>query len=81
MRRRVVLSIALLLLASAIGAVAAGCSLWSSQTAERLHAAGTPSSNAVRLGVVDGDLRTRVRGAVVRIGPFRARTNRKGWAF
>ncbi|HKD34955.1 MAG TPA: PQQ-binding-like beta-propeller repeat protein [Gaiellaceae bacterium] len=80
MGRRVVLSIALLLLAATIGALAAGCSLWSSQTAEKLHTAGLPPSNAVRLGVVDGDLRTRVKGAVVRIGRIRARTNRKGWA-
>jgi outer membrane protein assembly factor BamB len=80
MGRRVVLSAALLSIAAAVGALAAGCSLWSSQTAERLHAAGAPRSNAVRLGVVDGDLRTRVRGAVVQIGHLRARTNRKGWA-
>jgi outer membrane protein assembly factor BamB len=78
MGRRLVLCAALLCL---VGGVAAGCSLWSgSETVKRLHEAGLPSSNAVRLGVVDGDLRTRVRGAVVRIGPYRVRTNRKGWA-
>jgi outer membrane protein assembly factor BamB len=80
MRRRVVLSAALLCLAVAVGGVTAGCSLWSSRTAARLHALGRKSSNAVRVGVVDGDLRTRVRGAVVRIGRLQARTNSKGWA-
>jgi outer membrane protein assembly factor BamB len=78
MGRRLVLCAALLCL---VGGVAAGCSLWTSgETAKRLHEAGLPSSNAVRLGVVDGDLRTRVRDAVVRIGPYRVRTNHKGWA-
>ena len=63
---------------AAIVALTAGCSLWSSSTGSQ-DAANSTRSNAVRLGVVDGDLRTRVHGAVVRIGRLRARTNRKGW--
>jgi outer membrane protein assembly factor BamB len=59
--------------------LAAGCSLWGSKSGSgAATASGNPS--AVRVGVVDGDLRTRVRGAVVRIGRIKARTNRKGWA-
>jgi outer membrane protein assembly factor BamB len=54
-----------------------GCS-WHSGASGKAH--GVKGSNAVRLGVVDGDLRTRVRGAVVRVGPYRVRTNHKGWA-
>ena len=79
MGRRLVLCAALLALVGVAG-LTAGCSLWSSRTAARLHAAGSANPNAVRVGVVDGDLRTRVRGAVVRIGRLAARTNRKGWA-
>ena len=69
MIRRLVLACLLIVLLG-------GCS-WNS-TSDKTH--GVKGSSAVRLGVVDGDLRTRVRGAVVRIGPYRARTNRKGWA-
>ena len=59
--------------------LAAGCSLWGSKSGSgTASTAGNP--NAVKLGVVDGDLRTRVRGAVVRIGRLKVRTNRKGWA-
>jgi outer membrane protein assembly factor BamB len=58
-------------------ALLGGCS-WNSGSSDK--ARGVKGSNAVRLGVVDGDLRTRVHGAVVRIGPYRVRTNRKGWA-
>ena len=60
--------------------LAAGCSLWTSKNGSgTATASGNP--NAVRVGVVDGDLRKRVRGAVVRIGQLKARTNRKGWAY
>jgi outer membrane protein assembly factor BamB len=74
--RRVVLSTALLCL---VAGLTAGCSLWASKSGSR-SATGSAGANAVRVGVVDGDLRTRVRGAVVRVGPYRARTNHKGWA-
>ena len=76
MGRRVVLSAALLCL---VAGLAAGCSLWTGKSGSGASA-GSGNPNAVKVGVVDGDLRTRVRGAVVRIGRFRARTNRKGWA-
>jgi outer membrane protein assembly factor BamB len=66
-----------LVLACVVLALLGGCT-WSSGTSDKAH--GTKGSNAVRLGVVDGDLRTRVRGAVVKVGPYRVRTNRKGWA-
>jgi outer membrane protein assembly factor BamB len=66
-----------LVLACFLVTVLGGCT-WSAGTSDR--ARGTKGSNAVRLGVVDGDLRTRVRGAVVKVGRYRVRTNRKGWA-
>ena len=59
-------------------ALLGGCT-WSSGSSGKATQ-GTKGSNAVRLGVVDGDLRTRVRGAVVKVGRYRVRTNRKGWA-
>ena len=67
-----------LVLACLLAALLGGCSWHSSSSDKATH--GTKGSNAVRLGVVDGDLRTRVRGAVVKVGPYRVRTNRKGWA-
>jgi outer membrane protein assembly factor BamB len=66
-----------LVLACSVLALLGGCT-WNSGTSDKAH--GTKGSNAVRLGVVDGDLRTRVRGAVVKVGTYRVRTNRKGWA-
>jgi len=67
-----------LVLACLVVALLGGCT-WNSGTSDKTTH-GTKGSNAVKLGVVDGDLRTRVRGAVVKIGPYRVRTNRKGWA-
>jgi outer membrane protein assembly factor BamB len=72
-----------LVLACLLIALVGGCS-WSSGSSDKAHGSEkahvTKGSNAVRLGVVDGDLRTRVRGAVVRVGSLKVRTNRKGWA-
>jgi outer membrane protein assembly factor BamB len=79
MARRTLLACAALLGAVAVLGLVAGCTLFDRQTAAKLHAAGA-NPNAVRVGVVDGDLRTRVRGAVVHVRRFKVRTNRKGWA-
>jgi outer membrane protein assembly factor BamB len=67
-----------LVLACVLVALLGGCT-WSTGSSDKA-AHGTKGSNAVKLGVVDGDLRTRVRGAVVKVGRYRVRTNRKGWA-
>ena len=68
-----------LVLLTVLPFLAAGCSLWGGKSGS-VTAASSGNPNAVKVGVVDGDLRTRVRGAVVRIGRFKVRTNRKGWA-
>jgi outer membrane protein assembly factor BamB len=67
-----------LVLACLLVALLGGCTWFSGASDNAAH--GTKGSNAVKLGVVDGDLRTRVRGAVVKVGRYRVRTNRKGWA-
>jgi outer membrane protein assembly factor BamB len=79
MARRIVFACASLLGGLALAGLLAGCSLFGSKTVTK---AGTPgrTPSAVRIGVVDGDLRKRVRGAVVHIRHFKVRTNRKGWA-
>jgi outer membrane protein assembly factor BamB len=79
MIRRTLLGCAAVVGALGVAALAAGCSLFDSGTVAKL-AGPRGNPKGVRVGVVDGDLRKRVRGAVVHIRRYTVHTNRKGWA-